>query len=197
MKTGIYIIKNNINDKLYIGSSTNITNRLSFHKRKLKANKHFSDHLQRAFNKYGESNFTFAELLICKKEDLLINEIYYIKLFKANTSDKGYNKSLPSTTISSHIFTSDTKLKMSETAKKRYNNYNKFELVNSEGVKLIFNNLVEASIYLKDNKYSKANLNCIRGRLSDALRGVLYINGIKVGSPKNNKIYKHTFKIIN
>lgn len=59
---GIYQIKNKTNNKIYVGSSLNIKRRFSDHRRLLKNNKHHSYKLQRAYNKYGESNFEFIVL---------------------------------------------------------------------------------------------------------------------------------------
>lgn len=57
---GIYIIKNKINEKIYIGSSFNINNRFKQHKYLLMNNKHKNKYLQNAWNKYGEYNFEFS-----------------------------------------------------------------------------------------------------------------------------------------
>jgi len=77
---GIYQIRNVINDKVYIGSSQNI-----FHKRwpqhlmELKKNKHHCDHLQNAWNKYGEKSFTFEKIEdVNKKKDLKGREQWYL-----------------------------------------------------------------------------------------------------------------------
>jgi len=57
---GIYIIKNVVNNKHYIGSSNNIYDRWRRHKRALLTNSHHSVALQRAWNKYGARSFTFG-----------------------------------------------------------------------------------------------------------------------------------------
>lgn len=92
IKIGIYIIVNIINNKCYIGSSINLYNRFSTHKRLLKNNKHFNNHLQSAWNKYGESSFVFEILEEYDKEDLYYYENLFIKLFKTNDNLLGYNK---------------------------------------------------------------------------------------------------------
>jgi group I intron endonuclease len=56
---GIYIIKNLVNNKIYIGSSVNIGNRFNQHKNSLRKNKHHNKYLQKSWNKYGEENFEF------------------------------------------------------------------------------------------------------------------------------------------
>ena len=55
--TGIYMIKNTINNKKYIGSSVNIAHRKCTHFRELCSGIHSNEHLQSAFNKYGKENF--------------------------------------------------------------------------------------------------------------------------------------------
>jgi len=57
---GIYVIRNLINDKIYIGSSVNIKKRFCQHRNSLKKNKHHNKYLQRSWNKYGEENFEFV-----------------------------------------------------------------------------------------------------------------------------------------
>ena len=48
----IYKIKNNINDKVYIGSTKDFEKRKSRHLNELKNNKHHSIYFQRFYNKY-------------------------------------------------------------------------------------------------------------------------------------------------
>lgn len=57
--TGIYIIKNILTEKVYIGSAKSVLSRLNAHKYQLLNNKHFNKHLQSSYNKYGINNFTF------------------------------------------------------------------------------------------------------------------------------------------
>ena len=83
------MIKNNINDKLYVGQSINIENRWTHHKSELNNNKHINDYLQNAWNKYGEDNFSFIVIEECKESELNEKEIYYIN--KYNSMNNGYN----------------------------------------------------------------------------------------------------------
>lgn len=59
MASGIYVIRNIINNKIYIGSSSNLIKRIRIHKSKLKSNKHHSAILQNSYNKYGEESFEY------------------------------------------------------------------------------------------------------------------------------------------
>ena len=60
--TGIYQIVNLIDGKRYIGSSSNLKNRLNEHNRCLNKNCHHSKYLQNAYKKYGTGNFKFEIL---------------------------------------------------------------------------------------------------------------------------------------
>lgn len=55
----IYKIVNLVNDKFYIGSTTNKKVRFRQHRKLLRGNRHHCKHLQAAWNKYGEEKFDF------------------------------------------------------------------------------------------------------------------------------------------
>lgn len=55
----IYKIINQVNDKFYVGSTTNTRERFRTHRNRLRKNRHHSKHLQAAWNKYGEDKFLF------------------------------------------------------------------------------------------------------------------------------------------
>lgn len=77
MSSGIYKITNTVNGKIYVGSSKVLEERWSRHVRELKQNIHHNIHLQRAWNKYGEENFSF-DVLEVVESDLLVKEQYWI-----------------------------------------------------------------------------------------------------------------------
>lgn len=62
---GIYRITNLINGKSYIGSSIDVYFRLKTHKYRLNNQSHENSFLQRAWNKYTESNFEFVVIEEC------------------------------------------------------------------------------------------------------------------------------------
>jgi len=119
---GVYQIRNIINEKVYIGSSLNIDERFKKHKQTLRRNKHHNIHLQRAWNKYGESNFIFEVLIVLKKKNkLLKTEQNYI-----DNSDKKYNIAETATATYDYKHTKSTKKKISEFAKSRTGSKNPF-----------------------------------------------------------------------
>lgn len=87
--SGIYIIKNIVNGKYYVGSSININNRIKTHKKRLNNKSHHSIKLQRAWNKYGADSFIFEPIQYCEKENLITNEQYWIDNF--DSYNNGYN----------------------------------------------------------------------------------------------------------
>lgn len=78
MSVGIYRIVNLISGDFYIGSSKDIERRWSEHKRKLNIRKHQNVILQRAWDKYGENNFSFEVVETCSLENLLVLENHYL-----------------------------------------------------------------------------------------------------------------------
>lgn len=87
----IYQIKNNINNKIYIGQTIRLEERRRKHFQQLKNNCHINYLLQKDWNKYGEENFSFSyeEFEITKRQDLNPIESEYIK--KADSYRNGYN----------------------------------------------------------------------------------------------------------
>ena len=66
MEKYIYRITNTINNKCYIGQTKDYEQRFAEHKRLLRRNKHQNPHLQSAWNKYGEKNFSFDVIEYCR-----------------------------------------------------------------------------------------------------------------------------------
>jgi group I intron endonuclease len=93
--TGIYKIVNKINNKIYIGSATNISKRWRDHKWHLIHNLHHNSHLQSSWNKYGADTFEFLVILECKINDLLLNELKFILIHNSFDNNYGYNVNDP------------------------------------------------------------------------------------------------------
>lgn len=110
---GIYYIKCILNKKVYIGSSVNIKKRLEKHMSFLKHNKHFNQHLQNAFNKYGKEWFKIGIIDLCEKEELIEKEQFYMNkntnLFNIIISD-----------ITRPSITKEVAQKISESLQKKY-----------------------------------------------------------------------------
>lgn len=91
--SGIYRITNNINGKVYIGQTYNFKRRFRVHKKKLNNGEHYNEHLQRAWDKYGEENFSFDIIEECEIDKLNEREIYWIAFYDSfHNKDNGYNQ---------------------------------------------------------------------------------------------------------
>jgi group I intron endonuclease len=89
--SGVYSITNIVNGKVYIGSAKRFNFRWNTHRSFLRRGTHHSPHLQAAWNKYGESSFTFEKLLICSPENAVMYEQIMIDGHKAADRRFGYN----------------------------------------------------------------------------------------------------------
>ena len=91
---GVYMLYFKNNDKVYIGSSVDIKNRVSTHKSMLKCFCHSNSLLQRDYNVYGEDNLCWKVLEEFREDEdigiLLKKESEYILKYKAHIY--GYNK---------------------------------------------------------------------------------------------------------
>lgn len=81
---GIYKIQNNVNGKIYIGSSKNMKIRKGQHFSELKNGYHVNPYLQHSWDKYGKESFSFIIIENCKEEDLLTREQFYINKYYDN-----------------------------------------------------------------------------------------------------------------
>ena len=84
--SGIYSITNTVNSKMYYGSSINVWGRKRQHWHSLRMGKHRNQHLQAAWNLYGESAFVFALVEEASVDDLVAVEQRYL-----DGNESGYN----------------------------------------------------------------------------------------------------------
>ena len=94
-KCGIYKITNNINGKVYIGQSVNITRRWREHRTRYHQDSKDSinSHLYRAARKTeGWNNWTFEIIEECPEDQLNSREKFWIKYYDSSNPEKGYNE---------------------------------------------------------------------------------------------------------
>lgn len=90
-ESGIYMITCTSNGKQYIGKTEQrFSKRFWHHQWQLRKNCHDNKYLQNAWNKYGETAFTFSVVHALKPDDdINALEKYYISLY--NTYEDGFN----------------------------------------------------------------------------------------------------------
>lgn len=89
--SGIYMIKNKTSTKYYIGRSVNCNERFSKHKSLLRNGNHINNHLQNAWNLYGEDDFIFEIIDESENDKLPYLEDYWCRLLKTHNREYGYN----------------------------------------------------------------------------------------------------------
>jgi len=67
---GVYIIRNLVNGKEYVGQATNLWARWQKHKQEFANGTHDNPHLVNSWRKYGKENFEFIPLVICERAEL-------------------------------------------------------------------------------------------------------------------------------
>lgn len=92
----IYIIRNTVNNKVYIGQTkVSVDQRWKEH---LRHAQYGTQVINRAMKKYGVDKFYVETLEICSIQLLDSREIFYIDLFDSTNKSKGYNVSIGGST---------------------------------------------------------------------------------------------------
>jgi group I intron endonuclease len=117
--SGIYFIMNKLDGKVYVGSAQDIKKRIVRHRSQLNHQTHPNQHLQLAWNKYGEENFTFDILELVDIPDLIKIENQYLKIAE-RLPDRYYNIAYDATSpMRGRKISTETKLKLSAVWKGR------------------------------------------------------------------------------
>ena len=111
------MIKNILNEKIYVGKSSDIKTRWSRHKYELNKGIHVNTYLQNAWNKYGEDKFEFNIIERCNEDQLNVREIYWIKTL--DSYNRGYNLTEGGEGVS---LPDDVKAKISAASKEWWSN---------------------------------------------------------------------------
>ena len=174
--SGIYVIMNVFNKKMYIGSSGNIYNRLQKHFSLLRHNKHENIKLQNSFNKHGEKYFSYHVLEFCYDTLLLEKEQYYIDKLKPT-----YNITLQ---VERNILSIESRLKISNTLKQNYKNgyiqtqHTEIDVYDLKGNFL--KSYYSASDCYKDLKIAESSIfRCLNGKFNQCKGYMFYKKGTK------------------
>ena len=175
---GIYCIRNIINQKVYIGKSINIRQRIWNHISNLnsKNKKSENQHLINAWWKYGKDNFEYFVLeIIDKNQENIENifkdkELFWMDYYNSYNRDKGYNLRRDSST--KMIVHNETRIKYSQAQFKRYEDpeqriktdlaTSKYWKNNPEAVEIMANKVSDSVTKYLIQQYSKDGLILIK-----------------------------------
>jgi len=110
--SGIYVISNLIDDRVYVGSAVSLAHRKGTHYFQLKNNKHCNSHLQNFVNKYGLEKLRFNIVELCDKEDLIKREQFWFTKFEYK-----FNIALFAGSTLGRVYSEATKNKISNSLK--------------------------------------------------------------------------------
>lgn len=136
--SGVYLIRNLKNKKVYVGASKDIKARMSRHRKLLKRNQHKNPELQKDWNLCDRLDFDFSILELTPPEALLERESYWIKFYTSLDPDKGYNYWIPDNSL-----TGRDKKEVVKAPKTKY------YLINKETKEILFLNSAEIKIKLR------------------------------------------------
>lgn len=113
---GIYLLKNLINNKVYVGQSINIYYRWKQYEYNALNNK-LDDYLHRVIRKYTLENFSKEIIEECCQEELDETEIFYIDLYNScakRRNSNGYNETFGGGGVKGFHHSTETKRLLSQ-----------------------------------------------------------------------------------
>ncbi len=201
-RSGVYQIRCLINNKIYIGSTSNFSIRWRQHRDLLSKRKHHAPYLQHAWEKHGEDQFVFEELEVIPNEKSLLIEAEqrHLDLSMPCNPKIGYNVSptagsrlgapcSPETrALLSEINTgkrrsSETRAKISENTKASWRDQGfrdkvlKSNKVRKQSYKNYIEILGETKSLVEWSKISGINANTLRARIRDGVTGEAMLVG--------------------
>lgn len=126
-KMGVYLLRNKINNKIYVGKALNIKYRMSKHKSSPKSWNRGKSAIINAIKKYGWDNFELEILETYDNIDnvaLLAKETEWIRKLDSTNPQIGYNILESGTDWTGNHHTEETKQILSKLASERYSGEN-------------------------------------------------------------------------
>lgn len=118
--SGVYIITNSVDNRMYIGSAWRFRSRFCAHLYDLKKQKHHSKHLQSFYNKYGEDSLVFSPIIFCDKMQMKETEHFLLQYFRPK-----FNNTF-------NVFTPSLGVAMSDATKAKISNAHKGRKLSEE-----------------------------------------------------------------
>jgi group I intron endonuclease len=175
---GVYIIRNIVNNNIYIGSSVNIKKRFCQHRNSLRKNKHHNKYLQHSWNKYGEENFEFVVIEHHSyPEKILGRENKCILLYNPEYNITRVNKE------GRFILSEETKKKISKSNKGKSHGVKGQKISEQTRVAIVESNKKRTG---KNNPNSKKVINIITNEIFNCAREAAQ----SIGVPKSTLLAK-------
>lgn len=174
---GVYIIRNKINSKIYVGMAIDSNRRLKYHKYSLLGNYHKNHYLQNAWNKYGEESFEFDILEECSEELLPAMEHYWATLLNSHNRDFGYNIEPTNPTSIGRVMSEESRIKIGLSQKDK---------------KLSSDQIARISLLATERMKNPQNRDRIRRIISGKKKSSKIINGAP--DPFRTKLQKIVFQ---
>lgn len=144
--SGVYLITNLFNYKVYVGSSLNIKKRSLAHKSLLRRNKHGNKYLQNAINKYSLDNFIFELIEALPTHLLREREAFWINAYDATNRKIGYNIAKDTNCPLRGIKqTKETRSKIAKANKHIWANRQNYSLIDPTGNIVVFHSIKQFS----------------------------------------------------
>ena len=197
-KSGIYGIRNTLNNKLYVGKTKCFYKRCHQYLYEIKRQNfnHINSYFLNSINKYGLNNFEFYVIEYIDDLELISDrELYWIEYYNTTNNKKGYNLRKDSST--SMIVHPETSKKISDRLKKEWkegkrnnhseklkNSWNNNELRKKNQSEIMSNNLTKYSYNLYDKE-----MNFIKNIMYNELKDMKLQNVIiTIHKKKQNKV---------
>jgi len=189
--SGIYRIINKINNKSYVGSSTDIQDRWWKHRKMLKNNNHSNPHLQASYNKYSSVVFDFEILQSmpgATTKELQEKELSWMLFLNVHNNKNGYNINGVEGYKIGFKHTEETKKKISESVKNRTYTEEQLENLRNNLSKIINN--PETKRKISESKKGKLLTKEHKRKISESKKGKLLTeeHKRKVGDGNRGKI---------
>ena len=119
-KSGIYVIRNILSGRVYVGSAINLKLRWRLHRLWLGRGQHHSRRLQGSWSRHGEASFQFEVLEpVADRRLLLSREQVWIDHFQAFLPAHGYNMLAKAGSPLGHVKSAATRAKIGRSHKGR------------------------------------------------------------------------------